>query len=293
MSYQNPYPHPGPGYPPPPGYPSAPPPPPYEGYPAPPPYEGYPPPPGYPYPPPPRSGYQGYFNQGYPPPPPQPYQVHHCDHYDYNDRTGCTSFLQGWCSLLISESRNAFINYAADKESPRTSDESSDAIHYYYKRIESKGKGKKKYPRAGRFKHIASSLAYVAGELTSYDGKREIVNPLPFGGTFRRQQQKKKAPSVTSQDDIQRDRIVSYFPTSARSATLPKGLSLISSFLSFLHPFNTYPSLDRGHKILFPSPPIEVLALESFEERQEALHGLASDSSNYGFLLLVSQGLPG
>ncbi|KAK2968793.1 hypothetical protein RJ640_028186 [Escallonia rubra] len=166
MSYQNPYPPPGPGYPPPPGYPSAPPPPPYEGYPPP------PPPPGYPYPPPPRSGYQGYFNEGYPPPPPQPYQVYHCDHYDYNDRTGCTSFLRGWyVSLLLL--------------------------------------------------------------LNILRGPSGISSPFSTWIPWLH------APSVTSQDDIQRDRIVSYFPTSSRSATLPKGLSLISSFLSFLHPFNT------------------------------------------------------
>jgi len=49
-----------------------------------------------------------------------------------------------------------------------------------------------------------------------------------------------QAPMVTSQDDIHSDRIVSYFPMSDRRAESPKGLSLISSFRSFLHPFNTY-----------------------------------------------------
>lgn len=47
-------------------------------------------------------------------------------------------------------------------------------------------------------------------------------------------------PSVTLQHDIQRDCIFSYFPTSCNSTASPNGLSLISSFLRLLHPFNTW-----------------------------------------------------
>ncbi|BAS89001.1 Os04g0395651 [Oryza sativa Japonica Group] len=45
--------------------------------------------------------------------------------------------------------------------------------------------------------------------------------------------------NVTLQDDIQRDRIVSYLAKFPKSAASPNGLSLISSFLKFLHPFIT------------------------------------------------------
>ncbi|KAH7853109.1 hypothetical protein Vadar_033368 [Vaccinium darrowii] len=84
--------------------PGPPPPPPYDDYGSPPPPP--PPQPGYPYPPPPYPGYQGYFSQGYPPPPPppppQPYQIYHCEHYQYPDQSGCSSFLRGWLAILCT-----------------------------------------------------------------------------------------------------------------------------------------------------------------------------------------------
>ncbi|KAH7848463.1 hypothetical protein Vadar_003051 [Vaccinium darrowii] len=74
-----------------------------------------PPQPGYAYPPPPYLGYQGYFSQGYPPPPPppppQPYQIYHCEHYQYPDQSGCSSFLRGWLACSSPPRSKALISF--------------------------------------------------------------------------------------------------------------------------------------------------------------------------------------
>ncbi|KAG9141935.1 hypothetical protein Leryth_009287 [Lithospermum erythrorhizon] len=259
MSYQkvpqDPYPPPGygsvyppPQPPPPPGYPSAPPVNPYEGYPPPPQYHHHH------HQPPPPYAYQGYFNPGcgHPPPPPPP----HCDHY-HEGNDSFTDFLRGcllvyqmklnlWCFSLFSSRSPATKRYLGTEKNTlidillEINHGITDEPFEIYN-VHTKSGASFRGPAKVRYKYIFSTFC-LSSQLPSICSPSLMTSTLSIGIFFARVLH---ASSVNKQDDIQRDRIVSYFPTSARRAMFPKGLSLISSFLSFLHPLSTRPETDN------------------------------------------------